>query len=260
MFLNNRYTTWYYKIINDAKDKSNRSYTETHHILPKSLGGSNDLDNKVKLTAREHFVVHKLLVKMTKGKDKSKMSFAYNCFFLKNKQHIGRLSLFFTSREYERRKKLVSKALSKLHKGKTVSKETVEKIQRTRKLNNKPYPEKSREQQRKNTKKRWEDNYEKMAYRSQLSRDKISKSNKGIKRSEEAILQNSIRNRGSGNGNAKKITVTSPEGIIYYCHGDFQSFCKEHNLPFSSMCHILHKTRHFKSGATIGWKASFLAP
>ena len=37
---------------------------EKHHILPKSLGGSNEQNNLVYLTMREHFVAHKLLTKM----------------------------------------------------------------------------------------------------------------------------------------------------------------------------------------------------
>lgn len=39
-------------------------YFETHHILPKSLGGNNTPDNLVMLTGREHFICHWLLVKM----------------------------------------------------------------------------------------------------------------------------------------------------------------------------------------------------
>lgn len=37
---------------------------ERHHIIPKSLGGSNKKDNLVILTCREHFVAHQLLVKI----------------------------------------------------------------------------------------------------------------------------------------------------------------------------------------------------
>jgi hypothetical protein len=36
-------------------------YYETHHILPKCLGGSNNSSNLVNLTSREHFVCHLLL-------------------------------------------------------------------------------------------------------------------------------------------------------------------------------------------------------
>jgi hypothetical protein len=43
-------------------------YSERHHIIPKSLGGSNALDNLVNLTAREHFIAHMLLAHMHGGK------------------------------------------------------------------------------------------------------------------------------------------------------------------------------------------------
>ncbi len=39
-------------------------YTESHHILPRCMGGTDDPANLVRLTAREHFVAHQLLVKM----------------------------------------------------------------------------------------------------------------------------------------------------------------------------------------------------
>jgi len=37
---------------------------EIHHILPKCLGGSDDDDNLVKLTPREHYIAHLLLIKI----------------------------------------------------------------------------------------------------------------------------------------------------------------------------------------------------
>ena len=39
-------------------------YTEKHHIIPRSLGGSNDKNNLIDLLAREHFICHLLLTKM----------------------------------------------------------------------------------------------------------------------------------------------------------------------------------------------------
>ena len=47
-------------------DISCDTYTEKHHIIPRSLGGSNDIDNLVRLTAKQHFICHKLLTKMFK--------------------------------------------------------------------------------------------------------------------------------------------------------------------------------------------------
>ncbi len=65
MYLPNKYTRWYNEIIQNAKNRSTISeYTERHHIIPKSLGGSNKKENIAILTAREHFVCHWLLTKM----------------------------------------------------------------------------------------------------------------------------------------------------------------------------------------------------
>lgn len=44
--------------------KSNDLYTENHHIVPRSLGGSDNQDNMIRLTAREHLIAHLLLVKI----------------------------------------------------------------------------------------------------------------------------------------------------------------------------------------------------
>lgn len=39
-------------------------YFESHHIVPKCLGGGDGPENRVNFTAREHFVSHKLLCKI----------------------------------------------------------------------------------------------------------------------------------------------------------------------------------------------------
>ena len=43
------------------KDYQNSEYLQSHHIIPKCMGGLNTKDNKVNLTYREHFVAHWLL-------------------------------------------------------------------------------------------------------------------------------------------------------------------------------------------------------
>lgn len=58
------YETVYQNLITKAQNRTITGYTERHHIIPKSIGGSNKKDNLVKLTAREHYVAHRLLVKM----------------------------------------------------------------------------------------------------------------------------------------------------------------------------------------------------
>ena len=69
----NKYKSWYDKIISNAQNRNTEGYTEIHHIIPRSLGGTNNQLNLVELTAREHFICHILLTKFTKGQDKRKM-------------------------------------------------------------------------------------------------------------------------------------------------------------------------------------------
>lgn len=78
MFIKNKYNKWYFNIIDRAKSRTlaNDDYVEKHHIIPKSLGGSNNADNLVCLTAKEHFICHLLLTKMTAGVARTKMVYA----------------------------------------------------------------------------------------------------------------------------------------------------------------------------------------
>jgi len=101
LFLTNKYTCWYYNIVNRAKSRvlSADSYYETHHIVPKSLGGDNTVDNLVRLTAREHFICHWLLTKMVSGSDQKKM--AYACKRMMHSKNSRQDRYQITSRVYE---------------------------------------------------------------------------------------------------------------------------------------------------------------
>ena len=50
----------YYDYIEYLKNlgKRNLEYSEKHHIIPRCLGGTNDKDNLIELTAREHCLAH----------------------------------------------------------------------------------------------------------------------------------------------------------------------------------------------------------
>jgi len=78
MFINNKYKSWYDSIIQKAKVRNLFGYKEKHHILPRCLGGKDIKKNLVELTAREHFIVHMLLCKFTKGQAKHKMLYSFN--------------------------------------------------------------------------------------------------------------------------------------------------------------------------------------
>ena len=55
------YKKIYDQIMERAKNRHLEGYKEQHHILPKSLGGDNNPGNLVYLTAKEHFLCHRLL-------------------------------------------------------------------------------------------------------------------------------------------------------------------------------------------------------
>lgn len=99
--LTNKYSKLYYQITSNAKQRIVDSYTESHHIMPQSMGGSNDKNNLVDLTAREHFICHWLLVKMTEGVDRSKMLYALNGMKAENK-YQERYHTKITARVYEK--------------------------------------------------------------------------------------------------------------------------------------------------------------
>jgi hypothetical protein len=57
-----------YKRFMDAlKGQSVDGYCEVHHIVPRSLGGSNDKDNLISLTPRQHYIAHWMLWKACGG-------------------------------------------------------------------------------------------------------------------------------------------------------------------------------------------------
>ena len=58
------YKRIYDELILKGKERKTISPCETHHILPRSMGGSDSSENLVDLTPREHFVAHKLLWKI----------------------------------------------------------------------------------------------------------------------------------------------------------------------------------------------------
>ena len=81
-------------------NKQNGAYYEQHHIIPRSLSGSNNKDNLVLLTGKEHFICHWLLIKIyPKGSTEyKKMLYAFWRMQSCNEQHTGR---YINARVYE---------------------------------------------------------------------------------------------------------------------------------------------------------------
>ena len=58
------YITIYNNLIQRAANRTLTGYKETHHIIPRCLGGTDSKDNLVDLTPEEHYIAHQLLVKI----------------------------------------------------------------------------------------------------------------------------------------------------------------------------------------------------
>jgi len=103
----------YYKIYQNLmstrkfKEHGHQGYCETHHIIPKCMGGMNNDSNKVRLTAREHFIAHRLLVKIY---DSEKLKYALWAMCNQCSKHQKREII--NSHVYEHVKTLFSKSIS----------------------------------------------------------------------------------------------------------------------------------------------------
>jgi hypothetical protein len=100
-----------------AKTSENYVYYENHHIIPRCVGGGEEKENKVLLTAKEHFVCHKLLIYIY---PKSRgLALALRRFLYSRKN-----GMTFSSKDYA----FVKNAISLI----PVSKETCEKLSKAK--------------------------------------------------------------------------------------------------------------------------------
>lgn len=103
------YTFQYHKLTERGKNRirSTGEYFESHHILPKCLGGSNDKTNLCLLTAREHYIAHRLLCHIYSNDAisiRAKLASAFNMMCNENVHQRH-----FNSRQFEVARKNFSK-------------------------------------------------------------------------------------------------------------------------------------------------------
>ena len=102
------YEKIYYQIIERSKTRHLEGYKEKHHVIPKCMGGSNEKENIVELTAREHFLCHCLLVEIYPLEQKLKYAvWTMATGFRKSKNSNFKTS----SKTYERLKILFSNSI-----------------------------------------------------------------------------------------------------------------------------------------------------
>jgi len=117
-------------IIERANNRCLEGYSETHHIIPKCLGGSDSPDNLVRLTAREHFIIHKILC-ILHPRNKS---LVYASFMMANVKrenrnyHVGSIEYARLRESYQRAVSDNKRGTIPWNKGKAHSKETKDKI------------------------------------------------------------------------------------------------------------------------------------
>lgn len=113
MFLQNKYTRWYLTITERAsrqnRKKTKSDYFESHHVIPKCMGGTET----VLLTAKEHYICHLLLCHMTEGKDRHKMINA----LIKMAYSKSGGQRRYTARSFELVRKLIAQKNSEMFKG-----------------------------------------------------------------------------------------------------------------------------------------------
>jgi hypothetical protein len=245
----NKYYIWYIKICQTAEKRALPSdqYKEKHHIVPKSLnlGGTKDARNLVLLTAREHYLVHRLLPKFLKDEThKKKMKYAFWYLSTRNINYIPSSRTYEVARKelircikerndsYETRcKKARPGKLNGMY-GKTHSPEVKEKLSRlrTEQLTGKTYEELYGEE------------------KALLLKEDRSAKLKAY------ISNNPTARQGKNNANAKTFELTDPEGKVYQVTGNIKSFCKDHGL---SVYYIINVAKKRKMSYN-GWTARYI--
>jgi hypothetical protein len=106
----------YQKIYNILCSRSFERSTDTneiyekHHIIPKCIGGSDNQENIAILTAREHFIAHKLLCEIYP--ENKKLHYALWAMMNLNNNYQNR-KYIISSREYNRARNIYIKLQSK---------------------------------------------------------------------------------------------------------------------------------------------------
>ncbi len=238
MFYENKYSTIYFNIVNHPRVASRRksdSYYERHHIIPRCLGGDNSVANLVLLTAREHFLCHYLLTKMSR---EPKLVYA-----LHRMTHSGDMHQRYHSRLYATARERFGEAIADLHRkrfehdpslrktagnywrGRTRPSETRAKISAAQ-IGRKVSPE---------------------------TRAAISKANKGrpnnVLRGQPKTIEHkqalSNAKKGKPGNNRQWWEITTPSGKVVATQ-DRKTFCADHQLNFDSVKTMTQKGPLYK--------------
>lgn len=270
--IQNKYARWYDQIITRAKSRTlpDDVYTERHHIIPKSIGGTNLKDNLVVLTAREHFICHWLLIKFSTGRFKLKMCAALSMMHRTNNDQMHRYKSVNFSRIYQSIKILNSEFASDRNSGRTYSPEAKARMSEAQK---KAYRETWTPEMKAKRNAAVAEANRNRVYTDEMRANRskgltgikrspeycemLSKRWKGKKRgplSEETKQKISKHNLGATNPNAKTWEIISPDGNVYTTTGKLKELCN--TLPIS--IDSIKTLASGKKDQIKGWKAKII--
>lgn len=221
------YKRIYDKIISNAKnrifDKDN--YFEKHHIVPKFDNGVDNKDNLVKLTAREHYIAHLLLLKIYKN-GKSYFAFKGMCNWKSPSQRRAykiNSHLYSSLKGKYKHDEETIKKIKAANAGKKLSEEHKKKLSVSRKKGyadgsiEKPIGEKNG------------------MFGKKMSEEtclKMSASRTGRKIKDTSNFKKS----GLDNAQAKVIHIFNEcNELMFISNGQFKQTCKENGLPYCSL-------------------------
>lgn len=209
------YQRIYNQIIERAKTRPRfEGYAEMHHVIPKCMGGTNDKDNIVRLTAREHYVCH-ILLTFIYPNDKKLFHAAFRIVNQRGPSgHQGYTKISSRMYEYLKRNKKHTEETKELLRNISLnmSVETRE-LMRLKKLGTKLTDE-HKKHVGESIKKYWanlSDDKRKRPPHSEEHRKNISLSLKGRKHSEERKRKNSEAQKGKKKSEEAKMRMRGPK-------------------------------------------------
>ncbi len=268
----------YQKIYNSLVEKRKielfEGYGENHHIIPRCIGGLDEAENLVRLTAKEHLIAHLLLVKIypnNKGliyaanmMSNFKKYNSKNYQWLKEKfnkensnfKHSDETKQWlrdwwkerkdngYTQTEEHRRKNSEANKGEKNHfYGKTHTKETLDKIKKSNEL------------------RKSDPNY----VNSNLGSKRTNEQRKKMSDKQKELSANKRKQNNFLNSNFQKYKVITPEGVEFTYCGLVLDLSKDFGLSCSMLKRYINKgiipsckySHYNEEGIkTLGWQIS----
>lgn len=102
-------------------------YTEKHHITPRCLGGSDEKNNLVELTAQEHYDAHRLLAMAYPNEGKLQQAWWLMCHAKPTSINSNRI-IEVTAEEYAEAKERAARISSEHTRGRKLTREQIDNI------------------------------------------------------------------------------------------------------------------------------------